>query len=95
MAPLNLGLESVIARRGEPFTAAVDGDLVMLDPDRGLYFGLDRVGHRIWELLETPQPVGDLCAALEREFDVSPDMCRSDVLAFVERLSDAELVEVR
>src|SRR5438132_10698078 len=92
---LSLTVETVIARCGGPLTAAVDDDLVMLDPERSMYFGLDRVGNRIWELLERPRSVGDLCSALEEEFDVTPETCRADVLVFVEQLSDAELVEIR
>jgi hypothetical protein len=89
-----LSLDAVVTRRPEPLTAAVDEDLVMLDPSRSLYFGLNSVGHRIWELLERPQPVNALCAALESQFDVSAQTCRIDVLAFLERLADAELVEI-
>jgi hypothetical protein len=87
--------ETVIARCGEPLTAAVDDDLIMFDAKRGEYFGLDRVGKRIWELLETPRSMRELCAALEAEFDVTSEACRADVGAFIEHARDAELVEVR
>jgi len=89
-----LSLDAVVARRPEPLTAPVDGELVMLDPRQGQYFGLDRIGHRIWELLERPQPIDALCAALQAQFDVSAETCRADVLRFVEQLADAELVEI-
>lgn len=89
-----LSLDTVVARRAEPLTAAVDGELVMLDPRNSRYFGLDSVGHRIWELLERPQSVGALCAALEARFDVTAEACRADVLAFLEQLADAELVDI-
>ena len=91
----SLSPETVIARRGEPLTATVDDDLVMFDAERGEYFGLDRVGRRIWELLETPRSVGELCTALMTEFDVTPEACRADVGTFVDRLHEAELVELR
>jgi coenzyme PQQ synthesis protein D (PqqD) len=91
----DLTLESVVARRAEPLTAPVDGELVMLDPRRSRYFGLDAVGHRIWELLESPRSVGALCTELQREFDVDAESCQGDVLAFLEQLEKAELVELR
>ncbi len=87
--------ETIVARRSEPLTAPVDGELVMLDPRRGEYFGLDAIGHRVWQLLERPRTVESLCSALETEFDVTPETCRADVLAFLEQLSDAQLVELR
>jgi hypothetical protein len=90
-----LGIDTVIARRPDPLTAPVDGELVMLDPRKSVYFGLDRIGHRIWDLLERPQSIGELCGTLEREFEVSPETCQADVLAFVDRMAQADLVEVR
>jgi coenzyme PQQ synthesis protein D (PqqD) len=90
-----LSLESIVVRRAEPMTAPVDGELVMLDPRTSTYYGLDAIGHRIWDLLEEPQPVSALCEALQAEFDVPADTCRSDVLAFLERLEGAGLLEAR
>jgi coenzyme PQQ synthesis protein D (PqqD) len=90
-----LTLETVVARRGEPLTADVDGDLVMLDRSQGRYFGVDRVGHRIWDLLERPQTVGDICTELQGQFDVAAERCRADTLDFLAQLADAELLEIR
>ncbi len=87
--------ETVVVRSGEPLTAPVDEDLVMLDPRRSVYYGLDPIGRRIWQLLEEPRSVSDVCTALDEEFEVDPETCRADVLAFLEELSDAELVEIR
>ena len=90
-----LSLDAVVVRSPEPLTAAVDDELAMLEPGRGLYYTLDAAGRRVWELLERPRSVASLCGALEREFAVDPETCRADVLAFLEQLSKAELIEVR
>lgn len=67
----------------------------MLDPRSSRYFGLDAIGHRIWDLLAQPRSVGELCAALQSEFDVSAESCLLDVTTFLEQLRHAELVELR
>jgi hypothetical protein len=90
-----LSPEAVVARRAEPLTATVDGELVMLDPRTSRYFALDAIGLRVWELLEQPRSVAAVCEALQDEFDVSQEACRRDVLAFLEQLQQAELLEVR
>jgi hypothetical protein len=90
-----LSPDAVVARRAEPLTATVDGELVMLDPRTGRYFALDAVGLRVWQLLEQPHSVGALCESLEGEFDVAPEACRRDVLTFLEQLDQAELLDVR
>jgi hypothetical protein len=90
-----LTLNSVVARRDDLLTAAVDNDLVMLDAQEGNYFGVERVGHRIWQLLDQPRTAGDVCSELEREFDVPSEHCRADVFEFLGQLQDANLVEIR
>src|SRR5206468_3251981 len=91
----NLSLDAVVVRRSETLTAPVDGDLVMLDPRGGRYFGLDPIGHRIWALLEQPHSVASLCSTLEGEFDVTAETCRADTLALLEQMRAVDLVEVR
>ena len=90
----DLGLSTVVVRSGEPLTAVVDDELVMLDARIGAYFGLDGVGTRIWELLEEPRSVEDLCAVLVSEFDVDLEQCRAELTTFIGELADAQLVEL-
>jgi hypothetical protein len=81
-----------LVRSEEPLTALVDGETVMFSPDRGVYFGLDPIGTRVWELLGEPRSLDDLCAILGDEYEVDPDTCRTDVGALVEELREAKLV---
>jgi hypothetical protein len=83
---------TVLVRSGEPLTASVGDEVVMLDASQGCYFGLDRSGAAIWELLATPRSVADLCDRLVEQFEVAPDVCRSEVLFFLHELRDAGLV---
>ena len=90
-----LSLDTVVTRRPDPLTAPIDGELAMLDVASSSYYGLDAIGSRIWELIEQPVSVADLCGTLEGEFDVEPETCRTDVLAFLDQLREAGLVDVR
>ena len=89
-----LSIDTVVVRSSEAITREVDGELVMLDPRQGVYFALDSIGRRIWELLEQPQQVDALCRTLGEEFDAPAATCRADVLAFLEQLADADLVSI-
>jgi hypothetical protein len=81
-----------IVRRDEPLTALVDGEIVMLAPDQGAYFGLNEVGTRVWELLDRPRSIDEVCAVLRDEFQVDAETCQSEVVALLEQLREAELV---
>lgn len=86
---------SVIERGDVALDAAVDGEVVMFHPERGAYFSLGDVGSRIWELVERPIALTDLCATLVAEYDVEPDRCRAEVESFVTSLEGAGLVTIR
>lgn len=92
---MELSPSTVVVRRSGPLTAEVDTELVMLEPDKSLYFGLDTVGRRIWELLEQPQSFEALCSVLQGEFAVDAETCRTDVRGFLSQMAEAELVELR
>ena len=54
-------------------------DVVILGLRDSVYYGLSRVGTRIWELLQTPQTVDQIVAVLVAEYDVPPDQARVDL----------------
>lgn len=75
-----------IVRDPDMISAEMDGDLVMMSIERGEYFGIGGVGTRLWELVERPCSVDQLCAAICEEYDVDEATCRGDVLAHVSEL---------
>ena len=72
----------------------LDDLVVMLDTDKGLYYELDGVGSRIWNLLEEEPTVRGLHRALTGEFDVDAETCRDELLTFIEKLHGLSLVRL-
>ena len=87
-----IGPDTVVTRSEEPVAVEVDRKVVMMSVDQGMYFGLEGTGPRIWALLEQPHSVRQLCDALLREFTVDPEVCRREVVTFLEELRGAQLV---
>jgi hypothetical protein len=65
------------------FSAKVGDELMTMSAEKGNYIGPSEVGTRIWELIETPQEIGAVCAQLLQEFEVAPETCRAEVEAFL------------
>jgi hypothetical protein len=86
---------SLIARREGWVAAWVGESLIMMHAESGFYLNLTGSGSRIWELLESPRSVSDLCEALGREFDIEPDAARPEVLAFLDHLLLRKAVDVQ
>ena len=74
--------------------ATVDDQVVLLSPIDFSYHSLDRVGGRVWALLEQPSSADALVAALTVDFDVSPDQCRTDLEPFLEKMVSIGVLEV-
>jgi hypothetical protein len=97
----SLGLErtlsecSIVVAAADQISADLAGEAVILDLKSGTYFGVDAVGARIWALIQEPRTMADLRDALLAEYEVDPDRCEGEVLAFIHEMVDRGLVEVR
>jgi hypothetical protein len=71
---------------------ANDEGAVLLNLDTGVYFGLNPVGARIWELLETPRSEAELQASIAEELELDPEVALMDVREFLASLSERKLL---
>ena len=65
---------------------------VMMSIEAGRYYGLNAVASRIWELLESPKTVAQLCEILCEEFEVDAQTCEAELLEFAQDLIDNGIV---
>lgn len=84
---------TVVAARNQ-VSSDLGGEVAILNLQAGVYFGLDEVGSRVWELVQKPRRVDQIRAALSEEYDVDPARCERDVISLLEQLADEGLVEV-
>ena len=91
----DLSADSIVVRNDGLLSAEVDGELMAMSVERGMCYGLNAVGTRIWALIAEPRSIGDLCAQLRQEFDVEEEECWRDVVDLLEELRDEDLATVR
>ena len=85
---------TIASTKSQHVSVDLNGEAVVLDTDAGIYFGIDGVGARIWELLSSPRRVTDVVATLVDEYDVEPDACRADIERFLGDLYDQGLIDL-
>lgn len=85
---------TTVVRTEGIMTAPVDNEIVLLNMKGNNYISLDAIGRRIWELLETPVIVDDLCSQLGTEFEGTQEQISADVLPFLTELEQEGLVRV-
>jgi hypothetical protein len=89
-----VGPNTVIAQIEELVSSDLDGETVMMSVKNGKYYGMDAIGSRIWALIKKPRSVSELCDILLMEFNVDRDRCKKDVLAFLNKLAEDNLVKI-
>ena len=72
----------------------LDQEAAILDMKTGVYYGLDPVGARIWELIQQPQTVAEIVAQLLDEYDVDQEQVTTDVIMLLSQLQERELIEI-
>lgn len=75
---------------------SLQDEMVLLNLHTGVYFGLNAVGARMWQLIQAHQntPLNKILDALVDEYEVSPDRCAGDLLTLVARLEENRLLEI-
>ena len=70
----------------------LDGESVILNVQSGTYFGLDRIGTRVWQLIDEHGDVDSIVRVMQDEFDADPNVLRADVESLVAALVAKQLV---
>lgn len=73
----------------------LSGANVILNLDSSIYYGLDGVGARIWNLVQQPRTVSEIRDVLVNEYEVDAERAERDLHVLLQRLSDAGLIEIK
>ena len=73
----------------------LSGEMVILSADTGTYFGLDRMGVFIWNLIQEPATLASVRDAIMNRFEVNQKQCEEDLKDFVRDLLEHGLAEIK
>ena len=90
-----IGINSIVGISSDQVSCDLAGETAILNVKSGIYYGLDEVGVRVWELIQEPRAVSSVRDALLQEYDVEAALCESDLLVLLKQLNEAGLVELR
>ena len=78
---------ATIAAGKEQVSCDLMGDAAILNLKNSTYYGLNPMGARIWEWIQSPIRVSDLRANIAGEYEVAPERAAADL---TELLADLE-----
>ena len=70
----------------------IDGELVLLNVETGVYFGLNRTGTKIWDLIGQTADIDAVLEGLKTAYPIDPEILRQDLLELVAGLEKEGLV---
>lgn len=79
-------LNAKIVQNKEIDASDIDGDKVMMNLERGMYFSLNSVGSRIWDIIENPTTTDEIVKTLLNEYDITEEKCKEAVVSFLKGL---------
>lgn len=76
------------------FSVEHGGQPIVMSISAGQYLTFDDIGFAIWQALKESVRVDDLVDTLATEYDAPRDQVKTDVLAFLRKLDEYELLSV-
>lgn len=86
--------QSRLVAAPDQVSSDLGGEAVILSMRDGMYYGLDAVGARVWELLQQPRTVSELRDAIVEVYEVDPARCESDLIDLLREMAGRGLVQL-
>jgi hypothetical protein len=85
-------MDTIVVQKIEIDAVDMDGEKVMMNLDKGKYYGLNSIGSHIWEIIKSPLSVESVILKLLAEYDIDEKTCKESVMTFLERMYKEGLI---
>jgi hypothetical protein len=89
-----ISLDRTIRVSDDTVFRELGGEAILLQLEAGMYFGLDPVGTRLWQLMAARGNLRDVFESARDEFDVDPATLERDLLALATELAGKKLISL-
>ncbi len=90
-----LTLDDPLVKTDDALFRELEAEAVLLNVRTGIYYGLNPVGTRAWQLLSEHQRLAGVVDVMLDEFDVERRVLESDLLALGGQLLDSGLCRIQ
>ena len=89
-----ISLQDLVVQIPGNIVSDMGGEKVMISINNGKYYNLGEIGGSIWTLIEQSISVNDIVTALVADYEVEKEECEEQVLSFLNRLNEEELINI-
>jgi len=91
----SLSVHSIVVATTEQVSCLLGDESAILNLKNSVYYGMNPVGARVWNLVQQPKSVLQLRDTLLEEYDVEATRCERDLLDLLEQMRLEGLIEVQ
>ena len=91
---VSLSLHSVVVATSEQVSCPLGEESAILNLKNSVYYGMNPVGARVWNLVQQPKRVSQLRDMLVEEYEVDAVRCERDLLDLLEQMRVEGLIEI-
>jgi hypothetical protein len=88
-------LKSIVSVSKSQTYSELLGEIVILELESGVYYGLNETGSRIWSLIQQSKTVAEIRNTLLAEYEIDSESCTRYVVDLIEDLNAKNLVVVK
>lgn len=89
-----ISVSSIVRRAEAVLFSQLDDALLAIDAQQGYVYSLNESAGKVWQMIQEPTAVSEVCSRLRDEYAVDESTCQRSVLALLDDLCNAGLVLV-
>lgn len=89
-----LDSRTVITARPDQISSTLDEETIVLQLKSGTYYGLNKIGTRIWNYIQSPKSVGEVRETLLSEYEIEIEKCDQELQNLLEQLYSEGLIQI-
>lgn len=90
-----LTLDCEVSQATDCLFTEIEGQVVLMSVNSGVYGGLDKIGSRIWQKIQIAQSVRALIEELAAEYQAPQEKVEADVIAFLRELNGKHMLQIK
>ena len=90
-----LSVSSIVGATRDHVSCSLGDEAAILNMRNTVYYGLDPVGARVWDLVQQAKKVSEIRDALLEEYEVQPEQCERDLLHLLRQMHEQGLIYVQ
>jgi hypothetical protein len=89
-----LSVHSIVVATSDQVSCPLGEESAILNLKNSVYYGVNPVGARVWNLLQRPKSVSAIRDTLLQEYEVEPGRCEHDLIDLLEKMRLEGLIEI-